>query len=109
VDDIGYVVNYNLPHDPEDYVHRIGRTGRAGATGTSISFACEHEAFVIPDIEKLLGHALSCTHPEDELLVSPPPPVRPALPSTAGPSNAAPRPAPRPRASGRPPRRRRRG
>jgi len=65
---VSHVVNYNLPEDPEDYVHRIGRTGRAGATGTSISFACEDEAFLLPDIEQLLGEKLECTYPPEELL-----------------------------------------
>jgi len=68
VDAVSHVVNYNLPEDPEDYVHRIGRTGRAGATGISISFASEDDAFLLPDIEKLLGEPLECTHPPKELL-----------------------------------------
>jgi len=68
VDGVSHVVNYNLPEDPEDYVHRIGRTGRAGASGTSISFACEDEAFLLPDIEQLLGQKLDCTYPPQELL-----------------------------------------
>ncbi len=68
VEGVSHVVNYNLPEDPEDYVHRIGRTGRAGATGTSISFASEDDAFLLPGIEKLLGHKLDCEHPPEELL-----------------------------------------
>ena len=68
VDGVSHVVNYNLPEDPEDYVHRIGRTGRAGATGTSISFASEDDAFLLPDLETLLGNKLECTHPPKELL-----------------------------------------
>jgi len=68
VEGVSHVVNYNLPEDPEDYVHRIGRTGRAGATGISISFACEDEAFLLPDIEKLLGQKLECTYPPSEWL-----------------------------------------
>ena len=68
VDGISHVVNYNLPEDPEDYVHRIGRTGRAGATGISISFASEDDAFLLPDLEALLGAPLECTHPPAELL-----------------------------------------
>ena len=63
VEGISHVVNYNLPEDPEDYVHRIGRTGRAGATGVSISFASEDDAFLLPDIEALLGHSLACMAP----------------------------------------------
>ncbi len=69
VDGISHVVNYNLPEDPEDYVHRIGRTGRAGASGTSISFASEDDAFLLPDLEALLGSPLECTHPPAELLI----------------------------------------
>lgn len=48
VDGVSHVFNYNLPEDPEDYVHRIGRTGRAGEKGISISFACEDDAFLLP-------------------------------------------------------------
>jgi superfamily II DNA/RNA helicase len=51
------------PEDPEDYVHRIGRTGRAGASGTSISFASEDDAFLLPDLEALLGEPVRCEHP----------------------------------------------
>ncbi len=69
VEGVSHVVNYNLPEDPEDYVHRIGRTGRAGATGTSISFASEDDAFLLPDLEALLGAKLECTHPPEELLI----------------------------------------
>jgi ATP-dependent RNA helicase RhlB len=68
VDGVSHVVNYNLPEDPEDYVHRIGRTGRAGASGISISFASEDDAFLLPDLERLLGEKLTCTHPPAELL-----------------------------------------
>lgn len=54
VDDVGCVINYNLPDNCDDYVHRIGRTGRAGKTGVSISFVSENDAFVLPDLEKHL-------------------------------------------------------
>lgn len=54
VDDISHVVNYTLPDQPDDYVHRIGRTGRAGQTGISISFVSEDDAFNIPALEKHL-------------------------------------------------------
>ena len=77
VDGISHVVNYNLPIDPEDYVHRIGRTGRAGATGIAVSFACEEEAFEIPALEKFIGRDLPCVHPEEELLKALPPPTHP--------------------------------
>ncbi|MGK0499183.1 MAG: ATP-dependent RNA helicase RhlB [Oceanicoccus sp.] len=68
VDGISHVINYTLPEDPEDYVHRIGRTGRAGATGTSISFACEDDAFLLAPLEELLGTPLTCVQPPIELL-----------------------------------------
>ena len=49
-------------------MHRIGRTGRAGATGISVSFASEDDAFLLPDIEALLGERLECVYPPEELL-----------------------------------------
>ncbi len=68
IDGVSHVVNYTLPDEPEDYVHRIGRTGRAGNTGISISFACEDDAFKLPAIEELLGTKLECTQPPEHLL-----------------------------------------
>ncbi|MGD9660190.1 MAG: ATP-dependent RNA helicase RhlB [Porticoccaceae bacterium] len=68
IDGISHVVNYTLPEEPEDYVHRIGRTGRAGKFGTSISFACEDDAFLLEPIERLLGRKLDCEQPSEELL-----------------------------------------
>ena len=75
VDNIGFVVNFDFPYEPEDYVHRIGRTGRAGASGTAISFADEDESFIIPEIEKYIGEELKCTvlRGEDPLLTKLPP------------------------------------
>lgn len=64
--DIGLVVNYELPYEAEDYVHRIGRTGRAGKVGVAVSFADEDESFVIPDIEDYLGEALKTTMLQDD-------------------------------------------
>lgn len=58
VDDVSHVVNYTLPDQPDDYVHRIGRTGRAGQTGISISFVSEDDAFNLPALEKHLGTKL---------------------------------------------------
>ena len=72
IDGVSHVVNYTLPYEAEDYVHRIGRTGRAGATGISVSFACEEGAFYIPEIEAYIGAKLPCTTPDPELLVEPP-------------------------------------
>ena len=50
--------NFDLPQDPEDYVHRIGRTARAGASGDAISFGCESYAASLPDIEALIGQKI---------------------------------------------------
>jgi ATP-dependent RNA helicase RhlB len=83
VQGISHVINFTLPQDPEDYVHRIGRTGRAGAIGTSVSFACEEDSFYIPPIEKYLGHSLSCVHPDQGLLELKVPPKK-ATPSRSG-------------------------
>lgn len=77
IDDVTHVINYSLPEEPEDYVHRIGRTGRAGSVGTSISFACEEDSFLLPNIEKTLGQKLACVYPDASLLVDPPPFSRP--------------------------------
>ncbi len=68
IDDVTHVINYTLPEEAEDYVHRIGRTGRAGAIGTSISFACEEDSFLLPAIEEKLGVGLDCIHPQEALL-----------------------------------------
>jgi len=68
IDGVGHVINYTLPEDPEDYVHRIGRTGRAGAEGTSISFACEDDSFLLPEIEEFIGRKLPCEQAPESLL-----------------------------------------
>ncbi|MDD3814135.1 MAG: DEAD/DEAH box helicase [Desulfocapsaceae bacterium] len=70
---ISHVINYTLPYEPEDYVHRIGRTGRAGVSGISISFACEEDAFVLPEIEEYIGETLHCIQPDESLLAAVPP------------------------------------
>ena len=71
IEGMDHVINFKLPHDPEDYVHRIGRTGRAGAAGTSISFADEKDAFFIPAIEAFMDRKLTCIEPEDAWLTMP--------------------------------------
>ena len=73
IDDVTHVINYSLPEEADDYVHRIGRTGRAGAVGTSISFACEEDSFMLPDIEEKLAMKFNCIHPEERLLAKAPP------------------------------------
>ncbi len=71
IEDMDHVINYTLPQDPEDYVHRIGRTGRAGAVGTSISFADEEDSFHIPAIEEFIGREIGCTMPDEGWLAQP--------------------------------------
>jgi len=68
IDGISHVINYTLPYEPEDYVHRIGRTGRAGESGISISFADEESSFYLMDIEEYIEEALPCVEPAEELL-----------------------------------------
>ncbi|GAB4117053.1 MAG: hypothetical protein Tsb0027_09280 [Wenzhouxiangellaceae bacterium] len=65
---VSHVINYDLPQSAEDYVHRVGRTARLGATGVAISFACEHYAFHQPEIEEYIGHALPLQQYDPEQL-----------------------------------------
>ena len=65
---VSHVFNYDLPQDPEDYVHRVGRTARAGAEGDAISFACEETVYSLPDIEAYIGGKIPVEPLEDELL-----------------------------------------
>jgi ATP-dependent RNA helicase RhlB len=65
VDDVTHVVNYDLPQDAEDYVHRIGRTARAGASGKAISFADEDTAFYLGDIESYIGFRIPSEFAEE--------------------------------------------
>lgn len=58
IPDVQYVINYDLPQEAEDYVHRIGRTARAGAAGDAVSFGCETYAVGLPDIENFIGHKI---------------------------------------------------
>lgn len=89
IDDLGYVFNYDLPNVPETYVHRIGRTGRAGASGKAISFCDQEEKAYLKDIEKLIrkqvpvvsGHPFEASFNE---------PVDTPPPSTQGQGNRRP-------------------
>ncbi len=71
IPDVSHVFNYDLPQDAEDYVHRSGRTARAGASGHAISLACEKYAYSMMDIEQYIGHALPVGKITDDLLVEP--------------------------------------
>jgi ATP-dependent RNA helicase RhlB len=76
IPDVSHIFNYDLPQDPEDYVHRIGRTARAGAEGDAISFGCEEYVISLPDIEAYIGRKIPVAAvPQDMLpeIVAPAP------------------------------------
>lgn len=66
VDDVSYVFNYDLPVEPEAYVHRIGRTGRAGAEGIAVSFCCSHERRDLQAIERLIDFKMTVVSGQSE-------------------------------------------
>jgi ATP-dependent RNA helicase RhlB len=68
IPDVTHVFNYDLPQDPEDYVHRIGRTARAGADGDAISLGCEDYVVSLPDIESYIGRKIPVASVAQELL-----------------------------------------
>jgi len=81
IPDVSHVFNFDLPQDPEDYVHRIGRTARAGAAGDAISFGCEDYVQSLPDIEAYIGRKLPVEAVDASLLAEI---VRPAYQSHGG-------------------------
>lgn len=68
IPDVSHVINYDLPLEPDDYVHRVGRTARFGASGDALSFACERYATSLPDIELHIGHKIEVLPVTAELL-----------------------------------------
>ena len=70
IPDVSHIFNFDLPQDAPDYVHRIGRTARAGADGDAISFACEEYAVGLPDIETYVGHKIPFSSISPELLAT---------------------------------------
>lgn len=68
IPDVSHVINYDLPQDVEDYVHRIGRTARFGSSGEAISLICENYAYSMPDIEAFIGQKIPTLPITDELL-----------------------------------------
>ncbi len=86
IPDVQYVINYDLPQDCEDYVHRIGRTARAGAAGDAISFGCETYVMSLPDIEDYIGHKLPvASYAPEDLPEIVKPKRRPRKPRESGP------------------------
>ncbi|UCH39868.1 MAG: DEAD/DEAH box helicase [Gammaproteobacteria bacterium] len=76
IPDVTHVFNYDLPELGEDYVHRIGRTARAGKSGAAISFACENHAMNLIDIESYINRSIPTASISNDLLVEPAPPVK---------------------------------
>jgi ATP-dependent RNA helicase RhlB len=76
IPDVSHVINFDLPQDAEDYVHRIGRTARLGTEGDAISFACEVYSFSLPEIERYIGHKIPVSRIESGLLAHLKPPAR---------------------------------
>ena len=68
IDDISLVINYDMPNDPEDYVHRIGRTGRADAPGRALSFVTYRDYTTLRGIERLTGHTFKNLSPPKRIL-----------------------------------------
>jgi len=76
IPDVSHVFNYDLPQNSEDYVHRIGRTARAGASGDAVSFGCEDFIYSLMDIEAYIGYPIPTAQITEDLLLSPEPPVK---------------------------------
>ncbi len=75
IDGIDLIINYNIPEQAEDYVHRIGRTGRVGEKGISITFADEIDSYYIPAVEEYMKQPLKCVPPPEEWLAALPKPM----------------------------------
>lgn len=69
IPDVSHVINYDLPQDAEDYVHRIGRTARFGTEGEAISFICEEYAYHMPDIEDYIAQKIPVSNIDESILV----------------------------------------
>ena len=76
IPDVSHLFNFDLPQNAEDYVHRIGRTARAGASGDAVSFACERYVFSLPEIEDYIGHKLPTSPVLPEMLPKLEPPAK---------------------------------
>ena len=84
IPDVSHVFNFDLPQDPEDYVHRVGRTARVGAEGDAVSFACEEFVYSLGAIEEFIGEKIPTSTVSDDLLVHPRPPSRGVRRRTGG-------------------------
>ncbi len=70
IPEVSHIINYDLPQDVEDYVHRIGRTARFGASGVAFSFICEDYAYSMPDIEDFIGEKIPVDSITEDLLAT---------------------------------------
>ena len=91
IPDVSHVFNFDLPQDPEDYVHRVGRTARVGAEGDAVSFACEEFVYSLGAIEEFIGERIPTFAVSDDLLVHPKPPSRGPRRRSGGPRRHRPR------------------
>jgi ATP-dependent RNA helicase RhlB len=87
IPDVSHVINYDLPQDAEDYVHRIGRTARAGSTGDAISLVCESHAMSLPDIESYIDSRIPLEMPDASLIAEVDPASRKRQPRRKGPDD----------------------
>ncbi len=76
INDVTHVFNFDLPQQAEDYVHRIGRTARAGTTGEALSFACEKYSFSLPDIQEYIGQSIPVAPITNDILPELDPPAK---------------------------------
>ncbi len=76
IPEVSHVFNYDLPQNAEDYVHRIGRTARAGASGDAISFGCEEYIYSLMEIESLIGYSIPVAPVTEDMLATPEPPIK---------------------------------
>ena len=76
IEGVTHVVNYDLPQDPEDYVHRVGRTARVGAEGSALTLACEEYVYSLDAIHKYMGFEIPVSFADDTLYAE----IKPAPP-----------------------------
>ena len=77
IPDISHVFNFDMPQNAEDYVHRIGRTARAGASGDAVSLICEEYVYSLTEIEEYIGQKIPTQFATEDLLITPKPPITP--------------------------------
>lgn len=90
VDDVSHVINYDIPADPEDYVHRVGRTARAGAVGKAITLCCDKYATHLPYVEEYLGDKIPVAWADDDMFLPDHTGMPPRRPRPGGPGRSGP-------------------